>query len=371
MVKIFPGLPFDVLIRLEYLSAFLPLPSAAAFFFHFYPGLLGRWSLRFLIWPSLVFAGLTLVLPLDWLTRSIVLYYPLSIPTLGWGSFILVRRILQDGHSALLLAGVAILAGSGLVDTLMAAFFASTGTLVPWGMGIFVVLQATSLARRFLAAFEATEIHLAEKEFLIREVHHRVKNSLQVVASLVTLQANRLEDKTLKEVFQALRRRITAISLVHEKLHSRGMGDRPDVGEYLRDLLNLQYPKDLLEAWGVGWDILAEPMEAGVDYCIDAGLILTELVGNAHKHVLLANKGGQLHIDIRIREGRLSIEVDDDGPGFAPGFQPEASRGLGFRLILSLLQRNDGSLTFPEGPGGRVRVDLSLPEPDPEWSGWS
>jgi two-component sensor histidine kinase len=361
MVRILPHLPFDVLIRLEYLSAFLPLPSAAAFFSRFYPGVLNRWGFRALTWPSLAFAALTLVLPLDLLTRSILWFYPFSVPALVFGAVVLIRRIIQEKHNGLLLVGVTILIGTGLTDTLTAALAATTGTLVPWGMGIFVALQATTLARRFISAFEDTERHLAEKDFLIKEVHHRVKNSLQVVASLVTLQANRLGEPAQKEVFLALRRRITAISLVHEKLYGRGWGGQPDVGEYLKELLILQFPADILSSGGVTWDVQAEPMAAEVDFCIDAGLILTELAANAQRHVLLPRRGTKLSLNIRLHEGRLAIEADDDGPGFPEDFRPEASQGLGYRLIVALLDRNDGTLSFPHPGRGSVRVDLRLP----------
>ena len=360
LVKLLPWLPFDALVRVEYLTAFLPLASAALFFNSAFPGLLGPWSLRFFLWPSLVFGALAVALPLSWLTRSIPWFYPVAIPALVYGVIVLIRRIARDSEGLLFLTGVAVLAVTGLSDMVVAALFSTTGTLVPWGLAAFVVLQAASLAQRFLGAFEATERLLTEKEFLVKEIHHRVKNSLQVVASIVTLQANR-SDETQKAVFLALRRRITAIALVHEKLHGQGLGGHPDVGEYLRDLLKLQYPDDGLQSSGVVWDIDAVPLAAGVDYCIDAGLILTELVGNAHKHGLTARGGVVLHVEIRVREGRLAMEVHDNGPGFPAGFRAEASNGLGFRLILALLQRNDGSLSFPEGPAGNVRVELSLP----------
>ena len=363
LVKLLPGLPFDILVRLEYLTAFLPLATAASFFARLFPGLLGRWPLRAFVWPSLLFVSFTLIFPLDWLTRSIPWFYPVAVPALVYGVAVLTFRLMKERQGLLFLIGVAILAVSGLADMTVAAVFSTTGTWVPWGMGLFIILQAASLARRFLTVFEATERLLAEREFLVKEIHHRVKNSLQVVASIVTLQANRI-DGPPKEVFHALRRRITAIALVHEKLHGHGLGGRPDVAEYLRDLLKLQYADDLLETSGVVWEIEAEPLSAGVDYCIDAGLILTELVGNAHKHALLPRDGGRLHVSIRIREGRLVIEVEDDGPGFPPAFKPEGSKGMGFRLVLALLQRNDGKLTLPEGAGGRVKVDLRLPASD-------
>jgi len=360
LVRLLPAIPFDLLIRLEYLTAFLPLPSATLFFAIFFPGLFPRWGVRLMTWPSWGFALATLVLPLDLLTRSIVGFYPFSVPALIVGATLLVRRIVRDRHDLLLLLGVGILATAGLADMFTAAFLSTTGSMVPWGLGLFVALQAATLARRFLAAFEATEALLAEKELLVKEIHHRVKNSLQVVASLVSLQSNRTKDPEQKALFSALRHRITAIALVHEKLYGKGFTGRPDVGNYLTDLLKLQYPPDALTGGRVTWAIHADPLSAGIDYCIDAGLIVTELVGNAHKHALLP-RGGHLEVTIRIREGRLEIQVQDDGPGFTADFRPETSRGLGFRLILALLQRNNGTLSIEPGPGGRVRVDLKLP----------
>ena len=219
------------------------------------------------------------------------------------------------------------------------------------------------MARNFVAAFDKNEALLAEKDLLVKEVHHRVKNSLQVVASLVSLQSHRLQDPGQKAVFQALRQRITAIALVHEKLYGRAFGGQPDLGEYLLDLVRLQYPGDGLEPRRVAWDIHVDPLKTGIDDCIDTGLILTELMSNAHKHGLLPQGGGRLSVDLRVREGWLVLEVIDDGPGFPAGFQPEASSGLGFRLILALMQRHEGILTVLPGTGGRIRVELKILSP--------
>ena len=258
------------------------------------------------------------------------------------------------------MAGVGALALTGLIDMISAAFYATTGDLIPWGLGLFVVLQATALARSFLIAVGRNETLLAEKDLLVKEVHHRVKNSLQVVASLVSLQSNRTQDLRQKAVFHALRQRITAIALVHEKLYGQGIGGRPDLKEYLLDLIRLQYPGDGLEPGRVSWSIHVDALDVGVDDCVDTGLILTELLSNAHRHGLGA-QGGHLSVDVRVIAGRLVVEVADDGPGFPSDFGPESAEGLGFRVIQALLQRHEGILTFVAGTGARVRVDLKIP----------
>jgi len=359
LVRIVPGLPFEVLIRLEYLAAFLAVPTAARFFVASLPGLASPVAARWLTWPSLLFAALVLLLPLDLLTRIMTPYYAVALPTIGAGLWLITRR-LSPKKDGLFFIGVFILAGLAVVDMASAALLAQTSNLTSWGLGIFVALQATTLARRFLGAFDNNEALLAEKELLIKEVHHRVKNSLQVVASLISLQSHRTSDPDQKLVYQALRKRITAIALVHEKLYGSGGGGRTELGVYLRDLIALQYPGDALAA-GFRWTLEADRIEAGVDYCIDAGLIVTELVANALKYARGDDGATTLRVELRSTDGKLRIEVTDDGPGFPEGFRPEAGQGLGLRLILALLGRNDGRLEVPPGTGGRVAVWMRLP----------
>lgn len=363
LVHLWPGLPFDLLIRLEYLTAYLPLPSAVLFFAVFLPQFLPRWAVRLMTWPSWAFALSALVLPLEPMTQIIPWFYPAAVPALVIGTGLLIRRILRDQQNQFLLVGVGVLASTGLADMLTAAFLTTTGNLVPWGLGAFVALQTTTLAQQFLAQFQVTEALLAEKNLLVKEIHHRVKNSLQVVASLVSLQSNRTSDPAQKEVFQALRQRIIAIGLVHEKLYGQGIGGRLKVGEYLADLLKLQYQGDRLAAGGVSWKVETGDLAAEIDYCVDAGLIVTELVGNAFKHALKFREGGRVLVRIHPHEGRLRIEVEDDGPGFPPDFRSETAAGMGFRLVQALMQRSKGALTVLPGPGGRVRVDLRFPNP--------
>lgn len=361
LTKMLPFLPYEMTIRFEYWTAFLPIPLASAFFLRLYPRLVGPWGEALLLWPCSAFGLLPFFLPLDLLTRSIPWFYPVSIPLLVYGSVVVFRRTLQEPKPALLLIGMAALSVTGLIDTLLAGLWSITGNLVPWGMGTFVALQATTLIRRLLESYQATEHHLAANEFLVKEIHHRVKNSLQVVASLVSLQAHRIEPGPQREVFYALRRRMTAIALVHEKLHAQGSAGLADIGSYLGDLLRLQHPQDALDSGKIEWDIQTKPLAVGVDFCIDAGLILTELVSNAQKYALLTHQGTRVQVLVRLDQ-RLILEVGDDGPGFPEAFRPEASPGLGFRLVLSLLPRNQGTLSFPPGPGGQVRVELTLPE---------
>jgi two-component sensor histidine kinase len=354
LVHIVPGMSFDLLVRLEYVSAYLPFPVAVMFFSRFFPGLVSRRLLAVLVALPLAFGAMIPWMPLPWLTRSILAFYPVALGVIGVLGTLVIRRVREERAYEMMTVGAVALAGAGLADLSAAIFFSRTGEFLPWGLTALVILMSAFLAREFVRTFERTKSLLEQKELLVNEVHHRVKNSLQVVASLVTLQSNRTADPVQKDVYQALRRRITAVALVHEKLYGKS-GGRPDVGEYLGDLLKLNWSADTLAPARVAWTIDAEPQAARDDFCVDAGLILTELVGNGQKH----GGPGTVTVWVRVRDGRVTLEVTDGGPGFPEGFQPGRAPGLGFRLIQALLPRNDGTLTF--GPGGRVQVDLKVP----------
>ena len=180
-------------------------------------------------------------------------------------------------------------------------------------------------------AFAGVEELLAQKELLIKEIHHRVKNSLQVVASLISLQANRVEDQRTKDIFAALRLRIVSMSLVHEKLYGKVASDRLDLGDYLLDLVRLLVAKDKAGEGEIELEIEAEGVEVEADSCFDAGLIVTELVSNAMKHGLLPKGGGR-------------AASRDDGRG-AEGPHPRGGRRPGLPRRASGRRRRTPSAT--------------------------
>jgi two-component sensor histidine kinase len=359
---VWPGLPFDLMIRMEYLTVYLAFPLATQFFSSLFPALMDRRLKLACILPALAFTALILALPLDALTRSLFAYQIfafLNIIVLGVTLFL--NTVLKaNAEGTALFAGAMILAASVVNDVLYSSFVWWTGNLAPWAFGIFLAVQVVILVRRMTVAFAGAEELLAKKELLIKEIHHRVKNSLQVVASLLSLQAHRIADPEIRELFAEFRLRIVSMSLVHEKLYGRVASETLDMGEYLRDLVKLLIFKDKIESGGVALKVEAPSFEASADSCFDAGLIVTELVSNAMKHALLPRGGGSLSLSLS-REGEtVSILIEDDGPGFPEGFALGQADTLGYKLITNLVKRSRGRLEILPGPGGRVRVELGL-----------
>jgi len=201
---------------------------------------------------------------------------------------------------------------------------------------------------------------LAEKNLLIKEIHHRVKNSLQVVASLLSLQANRSSDPVLIDSFNVMKQRIGAMSLVHEKLYGLVQTDVLDLGAYLRDLVPLLVKANGIDPSWVRVDLVAPPVLVKLDICIDAGLIVTELISNACKYALQPETPGSIKLSLESGPYFMSLSIVDSGPGFPEGFQPETGNSLGYKVISALLKRNNGSLEIAPGPGAAIRVTLGL-----------
>jgi two-component sensor histidine kinase len=213
-----------------------------------------------------------------------------------------------------------------------------------------------------LEATDAVARSLKEKETLLKEVHHRVKNNLQVIGSIIGLQANRLSDPAVKRVFDDLRSRIHAIALLHERLYRS-----PDLGAIdLRDYLD-GLVADAARAAGAGAERASvrgarAPLVVGMDEAVTVGMIATELVANAFKHGSHGARRARVEVELELEVESQSVRlaVTDDGPGFAAGFSPETGNTLGWFLLRQLSKQLGGELSVSSAPS---RVTLRFPSP--------
>ncbi|HUI72878.1 MAG TPA: histidine kinase dimerization/phosphoacceptor domain -containing protein, partial [Spirochaetia bacterium] len=359
LTDFWPLIPFTLLIKLEYVTMALAFAAATAFLTSLFPSLMHRTLKWACILPSLAFVVVIIVLPLDPLTRSLIGYQAFAFFNIIVGVVALVIKAIRklDFEATVILIGVAVLSATAVNDIFYSSFVLWTGNLAPWGFAIFVAFLVIILARRLITEFGEAEDLLSHKELLVREIHHRVKNNLQVVASLVSLQSNSVSDPAMKEIFTALRRRIISMSLVHEKLYGKAAAENLDMSSYVRELVELLISKDGIGPGKVNLTIKSQPIEMGVDTCVKVGLIVTEIVSNAMKYALLPKGGGELKVGIA-RDGKsVSILIEDDGPGFPVDFDPGGNSTLGYQIVTTLL-KNEGKLDVLPGPGGRVRIEL-------------
>ena len=204
---------------------------------------------------------------------------------------------------------------------------------------------------------------LAKKELLLREIHHRVKNNLQVVSSLLYLQSQQVGDPRLAGILDENRQRIRSIALIHEKLYQSAEPGEVRFADYLRDLAN-----NLLIAYGasashVRLELAVDEGEVlGLDTAILLGLLINELVSNALKHAFAGGAGGVIRIALEATSPEnLRLEVSDNGTGLPLEFDPAASRSMGLMLVQLFARQLEAAMQIQRGGGTKFQFLFRRP----------
>ncbi len=204
------------------------------------------------------------------------------------------------------------------------------------------------------ATEQAKDALLREKELLVLEVHHRVKNSLQLVRALLQLQARSASEETRAQL-EAAAGRIMTISAVHRHIYEGGSATQTDAAAYLRALVgDIQAMVDTLENHRE-ITVQADPLKLSADQTTPLGLITSELVGNALKH-----GAGRVLVSLRGVPGGLQVRVEDEGPGFPPDFAPRLSGSLGMRLVTALAKGDPAQALVIDQSAGHGCVVATL-----------
>jgi len=194
---------------------------------------------------------------------------------------------------------------------------------------------------------------LAEKDVLLREIHHRVKNNLQVISSLLALKARRTRDPVAHDALRESQARVRAIAILHERLFRNDDLARVDMGEYARSVAG-----EVLRSFGardrLDCRVSGPEMELSLDIAVPCGLILNELVTNAVKHAFPDERSGHITVTLAAEEEAVALTVADDGVGDTGPLDKPGS--LGVTLVRTLASQLDGEATFTVGEGTTCRV---------------
>jgi two-component sensor histidine kinase len=211
------------------------------------------------------------------------------------------------------------------------------------------VLQAEVAERT--RAEEQLKASLREKEVLLREIHHRVKNNLQIISSLLNLQSKQVKDKQALEMFKESQHRVRTMALIHEKLYRSRDLARVHFAEYLHGLA-----AHLFRAYGVNPEDVRLEVEGGgaqlgIDTVIPCALLTHELISNALVHAFPQGKG-ELHVELKPEgAGRHTLTVIDNGVGLPADLDWRASKSLGLQLVNALADQLDGRVEVTSRPG--------------------
>lgn len=201
---------------------------------------------------------------------------------------------------------------------------------------------------------------LAEKDALLREVHHRVKNNLQIISSLLSMQQRALTDPAAKAALGDTRQRISALALIYRTLYQSNDIGRADLRDFLTDLVGQLIASETGRGPVVSSEVQADSLVADPDKLAPLALWLVEAVTNAQKHAF-AGRGGKLAVRFRVNGPTSVLEVEDDGPGADP---TTIRSGVGSTLMQAFARQLRGEAEFTPGSAGGTVARLTFPTPE-------
>ncbi len=239
-----------------------------------------------------------------------------------------------------------------------------------------IAIQQATLyqqVQRDLAERQQAEAHLRvlvqEKDVLLKEVHHRVKNNLQIISSLLRMQS-RLVDESVSELFQEAQNRVHAIAVIHEHLYQSVDLSKINFDDYVKILVN-----NLLRSYGVNpksiqLHFAMQPLDLSLNTAIPCGLIINELVSNSLKYAFPITRQGEIKISLLSQPDKLEssknkaiLTIQDNGVGLPPTMNWQASRSLGLRIVRMLVEQLGGTLTLDRDRGTAFQIMFPLTVP--------
>ncbi len=199
------------------------------------------------------------------------------------------------------------------------------------------------------------ESALTEKTVLLQEVHHRVKNNLAVISSLLSMKADMTVDGPAKVALEESQRRVHSIALIHEHLYGSGHLDRINFAEYAEQLVRVLHAAFNGESARIAIRMDVDPIELGVHLAVPAALILNELLSNALKHAFPGGRRGEIHVTFReLEPGNLELAVEDDGVGSVDVLVERHTKSIGLQIVRILTAQLGGTLKQEPASGTRI-----------------
>jgi two-component system, sensor histidine kinase PdtaS len=223
------------------------------------------------------------------------------------------------------------------------------------GGWLYTVILRDITARKI--ADEAIRASLREKEVLLKEIHHRVKNNLQVVSSLLGLQSRTIADGATRKMFQESQNRVHSMALIHETLYQSDNLSNINFPAYIDQLAAHLFRSYGTDPARIRVCASIADLRLPIDTAVPCGLVVNELVSNCLKYAFPGERSGVVRIEMREEEcGRIRLEVSDDGIGLPEGVGFSSTKSLGLRLVRTLADQLGGAIEMTGTPGTRIAL---------------
>jgi two-component sensor histidine kinase len=266
-------------------------------------------------------------------TKELINIVPESKYTINWKLLLLLMVLFVFGYFSASM--FLILGKEAIVYTLTGLIFF---------LGAIFVLISVITGKQTIAELKSSLLSVEEKEVMMKEIHHRVKNNLQIIKSLLKLQSRHTNDSETLEMFQESENRIMSMALIHEKLYQTENFAGINVRDYVDELI-----ENLVDAYEleihIEFEITIEIEQLPIDTLTPFGLLLNEIISNSFKHGFKGKKRGTISINaVKLNETDIKLTIKDDGVGFVLPKTEAVSKTLGVQLIHILTDQLEGSL---------------------------
>jgi PAS domain S-box-containing protein len=198
---------------------------------------------------------------------------------------------------------------------------------------------------------------LEEREVMLREIHHRVKNNMQIVSSLLRLQSRHVKDEKALEVLNESQNRIKSIALIHEKMYQSRDFSQIDFSDYLARMITHLFAIYKVDSRRIGYQVDAKNVQLDISRAIPCGLIINELITNALKHAFPEGREGEVIVRMRPSDGDgFELAVKDNGVGLPKGFDLRRKGSLGFQIVSDLVKQIDASIEIRKDAGTEIII---------------
>ena len=196
---------------------------------------------------------------------------------------------------------------------------------------------------------------LQEKELLLREIHHRVNNSLQLISSLINIQASYIKDEKSIEFFKESQNRVKSISMIHEKLYQSKNLQKIDFSSYLSSIVINLFQVYVIDQEKIKYDLKCNNIKLNMETAIPCGLIITELITNSLKHAF----GNEISVELYSENETFNFIVKDNGIGFPEDLDFRNTESLGLQLVNLLVNQLDGTIELENKEGTEFKIKFN------------
>ncbi|WP_027419554.1 sensor histidine kinase [Crocinitomix catalasitica] len=257
----------------------------------------------------------------------------------GTGKLVLAKEV-QEELERFNLAGV------GMVVLIMMIYFSYTNKV-----NSDTIIRANFILERKNKEISEQHHHV---QILLKEVHHRVKNNLQIISSLLSMQTRSVTDEDVLGVLDESRRRVDAIALIHQKLYSNIQGNQVDFNSYLKELIKTQ---QIIQS-DIDCQLETIDLLLDLDIAVPLGLIVSEMITNSVKHAFKDNKNPVLHISLKENRNGFELIFHDNGVGLPSDFDLESADSLGMEIIAALIDQIDAKIEYNNDNGARFKINF-------------